>query len=551
MTPAASTDAAGSPRRAAVVGAGPNGLTAACLLARDGWDVVVYESAAAPGGAVRSAPVVGESVVSDLGASAHPMGVVSPAFEDLRLTDYGLKWAHPKYPAAHGLDDEAPVLLHPHLREQVEELGVDGRLWAALVGPASRAWPGVNRAAMSPPTRPLSGTSGILGGPGAADGVVDRLLSYVKLGSAGAWPAALVNRMFRTERARALFTGLAGHATLPLSHPITSAFGVLFAAAGHADGWPMARGGSQAIVDALLTCLHSYGGRVVTDFHVDALRPVETVRHADAVRHSGAATSARGPGYRTAGRRRQGPAAGERRQAEEAADVVLLDLSPKQVLELEGLPLTRRYECSLRQWEDGPGVVKVDYLVRSPMPWAHQELAGAGTVHLGGSAGQIAASEAAVHRGVLPGRPYVLLTQPGAADPARAPDGYEVLWAYAHVPAGLDTVGTARAARMITAEIGHQAPGFGDAVVASKVWGPQELQQWNPNLVGGAITGGVPSLRQLLARPAWPGVSGAGPYGTGTAGVYLCSSSTPPGGGAHGMPGYHAARAVLHHYGTA
>ncbi len=539
MTPRATTDAAGSSRRAAIVGSGPNGLTAACLLARDGWDVVVYESAAVPGGAVRSARVLGDSVVSDLGASAHPMGAVSLAFEDLGLTDYGLEWAYPKYPAAHGLDDEAPVLLHSSLREQVEELGVDGQRWAGLVGAASRAWPQINRAAMSPPTRPFSATSGLLRGSDAADAVVDRLLAYVKLGSAGAWPAALVNRLFREERARVLFTGLAAHATLPLNRPITGAFGVLFAAAGHADGWPMARGGSQAIVDALLACLHSYGGRVVTDFHVDT------------VRQGGAATSGRGPRYSIAGCRRQGRAAGERREAEAPADVVLLDLSPKQVLELEGLPLRRGYERSLRQWEDGPGVVKVDYLVRSPMPWAHQELAGAGTVHLGGSSRQIAASEAAVHRGVLPGRPYVLLTQPGAADTTRAPEGYEVLWAYAHVPAGLDDDGASRAAQMIAAEIERQAPGFGDAVVASTVWGPQRLQKWNPNLVGGAITGGVPSLQQLLARPAWPGVSGAGPYGTGTAGVYLCSSSTPPGGGAHGMPGYHAARAVLYRYGPA
>ena len=539
MTCAVAAGSAGRRSRAAVVGAGPNGLTAACLLARQGWDVVVYESAAEPGGAVRSARLLGEGVVSDLGASAHPMGKVSLAFDELGLADYGLEWAHPEYPAAHGLDHEPPALLHSSLERQVEDLGVDGRLWAALMGPVSRSWPAVNRAAMSPLTRPLSGTSttrGCAGAPHAADivdGVGERLLSYAKLGGAAAWPPAALNRLFRTERARSLFAGMAAHSTLPLSHPLTTAFGVLFAAAGHADGWPVARGGSQAIVDALLACLRSYGGTVVTDFHVDTILP-------------GA-----GSQYLIAGRGTEGGPAGRRRQAQEPADVVLLDMTPKQVLDLRGLPLTRRYERSLRQWDDGPGLVKVDYLVRSPMPWAHAELAGAGTVHLGGSSRELAAAEAAVHRGVLPGRPYVLLTQPGAADPTRAPEGYEVLWAYAHVPTGLDARGAARAARMIAAEIERQAPGFGDAVVASRVWGPQELQDWDPNLVGGAITGGVLSLRQFLARPAWPGVSGAGPYGTGTPGVYLCSSSTPPGGGAHGMPGYHAARAVLRRYGPA
>ncbi|GAA1174642.1 phytoene desaturase family protein [Nesterenkonia xinjiangensis] len=503
--------------RAAVVGSGPNGLTAACVLARAGWEVTVYETADAPGGALRSAEVLGDGVISDLGASVHPFGVGSPAFEDLRLAERGLSWAHPEIPAAHTLDDEPPALLHSSLEQTAAELGVDHDAWRRLIGPVVAHWEEVRRAAMAPPLRTF--------GHRSEDSVVARGAALARLGLRGAWPADVAARLFRTPRARALFAGMAAHSTVPFSHPLTAAFGVLFGAAGHATGWPVARGGSQAIVDALTGELEHHGGRIETGFEVTGVR--------------------RAPGrlrrtHLISGRRR-GPGGGRAVVAEEAVDVVLCDLTPTQLLRLDGLELPSRYRHALRRWTYGPAIVKVDYLIDGTIPWAHPDTARAGTVHLGGSHAQISASEAAAARGVLSGRPYVLLTQPSAADDSRAPAGQSVVWAYAHVPHGLEGPAAQRAAELIDAEIAVNAPGFREAVLARQAWTPQDLESMNANLVGGTISGGMPTVRQFVARPALS----LQPYRTGTEGIWLCSSSTPPGGGAHGMNGHNAAQAVL------
>ena len=510
-------------RRVAVVGSGPNGLTAACVLARAGWEVTVYETAEAPGGALRSAELLGEGVISDLGASVHPFGVGSPAFEGLRLADRGLHWAHPEIPVAHTLDGDSPALLHSSLEQTAAELGVDGAAWRGMIGPVAEHWEQVRRAAMAPPLQTLRHL-----GP---DSPLTRVAALARLGIRGAWPADVAARVFRTGRARALFAGLAAHSTVPFSHPMTSAFGVLFGAAGHATGWPVARGGSQSIVDALVAELESQGGRIETDFEVTSVRSVQKGRTA----HAGAR-----PVHRISGRRHSRAAV-----AEEPADVVLADLTPAQLLRLDGLELPSGYQRALRRWTYGPGIVKIDYHIDGPIPWTHPETSRAGTVHLGGSHAQISASEAAAARGVLPGRPYVLLAQPSAADDTRAPAGQTVAWAYAHVPHGLDAQASQRAAALIEAEITANAPAFRDAVLARKVWTPQDLQGFDANLVGGAVSGGAPTLSQLIARPA-PSLQA---YSTGSEGIWLCSSSTPPGGGAHGMNGYNAAQAVLREHG--
>lgn len=593
--------------RAAVVGSGPNGLTAACVLARQGWEVTVYESAPAPGGALRSADLFGEGVPSDLGASVHPFGAASPAFAALELTGRGLEWAHPQIPAAHGADDGAPpVLLRPSLKETAAGLGRDAGTWRWLVGPLAEHWEEVSRAALSPPTRPfelLTGHPAQIGRPaqvgrpaqhteGEGTGRLDallravpsselggreavgRLAGFARLGLRGGWSAAALMRLFREERSRALFSGLAAHATVPLNHPMTGAFGLVFAAAGHTTGWPVARGGSQTIVDALVSDLRAHGGRIETGFHVQGLRDVPLGPGRRGVRkdlkrrgwriEGRVSATGSGSGQGSApGQGAGGTAAGSavplsplargrmgasgssrRRSAQEVADVVLLDLTPKQVMALDGLQLPGRYARRLRRWDYGPAVVKVDFLLEGPIPWRHQEMGEAGTVHLGGPQGQILASESAVSRGVLPGRPYVLLTQPAAADASRAREGRTACWAYAHVPQGLSGEGVHRAAQLIEAEIEAQAPGFGAVVRARTVWGPEDLESWNPNLVGGSISGGVPTVAQFLARPA----ASFTPYTTGADGVFLCSSSTPPGSGAHGMSGFHAARAALRDY---
>lgn len=528
-------------QRAAVVGSGPNGLTAACELARAGWQVTVYEAAETPGGAARSAELFGPGMISDLGASVHPLSMASPAYQSL-LAQGDVDWAQPPIPAAHGLDGAAPALLHSSLGQTAEDLGRDGDLWRWVIGPLVNNWDEVHRAILTPPSRPFSD-----------DGAgLRRVGALLQIGSVGAMPAKNLMRSFRTEGARALFSGLAAHTTAPLSYPLTAAVGLAFGAAAHAQGWPVVRGGTQKLVDALLAVLTRHGGQIQTGFRVTGVHKVPVPQVHGERRKLGARKrragrqfrieGADGSGSSSSGRSDSGTSDGGRlRMASETADAVVLDLTPAQLLHLEGLDLGPRARRALRRWDYGPGVVKIDYLLNGPIPWQHSELARAGTVHLGGSGEQVAASEAAANRGVLPGRPYVLVAQPSAADPTRTPDGRTVCWAYAHVPNGLDSSGVARAVRLIEEELRRQAPDFADAVLDRRVWGPADLQEWNPNLVGGSVSGGVASLRQTVAGP----LSALRPYSAGVDGVYMCSSAAPPGGGAHGTNGYHAARAVL------
>ncbi|WP_010524992.1 NAD(P)/FAD-dependent oxidoreductase [Nesterenkonia sp. F] len=523
-------------RSVAVVGSGPNGLTAACVLARAGWEVTVHEAAAVPGGAMRSQRLLSDDVVSDLGASVHPIGAASPAFAALDLASHGLEWVHAPIPAAHALDDEPPALLHDSLQQTAAALGEDAGIWRLLMGGPARRWDSIADSAFGPPFSTLDEICDQLRSNdphGTA-----RLAAMASLGARGAWPASAVLRLFGTERAKALFAGLAAHSTAPFHQPLTGAFGVLFGAAAHSTGWPVARGGSQAIVDALLAELAGHGGRVETDMRVTGVSEVSVGSLPGAPTVPTTAPAGPRP------RRVEGVDSAGRERSGRPVDVVLLDLDTRQLLDLEGLALPTARRRALRRWTHGPGIVKIDLLLDGEIPWRHPELGRASTVHLGGSGAQIAGSEAAASRGVLASRPYVLLAQPSAADATRAPAGQSVAWAYAHVPHGLSGRGVERAAAAIRAEIESQAPGFGARVLAEQVWSPQDLQSMDANLVGGSISGGVPTLPQFLARPT----AGA-PYTTGVDGVYLCSSSTPPGGGAHGMNGWHAAHAALQRHG--
>ncbi|GAA1113257.1 phytoene desaturase family protein [Nesterenkonia jeotgali] len=517
-------------KRAAVVGSGPNGLTAACLLAQAGWEVTVYEAADAPGGAMRSAelfagefgPAVpgAEGVISDLGASVFPFG--PPPVPGVER--HGLKYLHAGFPAAHGLDDGAPpALLHSLVSATAAGLGPDGDAWTRIFGPLVRDWDRVLRAGLTPVTAPLSNLQ--------SDSRAHRLQSLVQIGARGAWPSTWLQQLFAEAPAKALFAGLAGHATTDLRRPLTSAFGLLLGAAAQASGWPVAQGGSGAVVRALVAELEAHGGKLLTGRRVSGLEDLRI-------------PGSTGPGAHV-------------------PDAVLLDLTPRQLRSFGGLRLPRGYSRTLSRWNYGTGIVKIDYLLEGPIPWRHEAMGQASTVHLGGGARQMAAAEAAAVSGTLPGRPYVLLTQPSAADPSRTPDERTVAWAYAHVPGGLSGAAVTRAAGMIEAEIEAQAPGFASTVQARKLWSPADLQEWNPNLVDGSISAGAPTLRQFLARPALRAdpyrVPHAGDEAPGTpegvtsvltaAGqapeVYLCSASAPPGGGAHGMAGFHAAQSVL------
>lgn len=476
------------PGRAAVVGSGPNGLTAAALLARAGWEVDVYEAAERPGGACASAPVLGEGTVVDLGAAGHPLGAVSPAFAELDLAAHGLAWAHPELPMAHPLPGQEAVLLHRDPEATAAGLHDDGRAWLAWHRPVLDDPAGAAADVLGPLVRPWP-----------------RPLTMARLGLRSPWPAAAAARAaFRGDRARALFLGSAAHTILPPSRPLTAAMGTLFGGLGMATGWPVAVGGSQAVVDALLRVLTAHGGRVHTGTPVRHLAEVEP------------------------------------------ADAVLLDLMPGAIAALGGTGLGERRSRRLRRWRHGPASAKVDLLLDGPIPWRDPQVAGAGTVHLGGPPAQLAAAEAAVAAGRMPERPFVMLCQQQAADPGRATGtaaGTTVVWAYAHVPRGWQ--GSVRAVVEQTVE--EHAPGFRDRILHAVETGPAALEAWNPNLVGGDIAGGALDGTQLVARPRLvsPHRIRAARRGSGEAGLYLASSAAAPGAGVHGMAGAWAVRALL------
>ncbi|MEW6152600.1 MAG: NAD(P)/FAD-dependent oxidoreductase [Actinomycetota bacterium] len=467
---------------AVVVGAGPNGLAAAVALARAGLEVVVVEAADRPGGGTRSAELTLPGFVHDVCSSVHPLGVASPFLSSLPLADHGLRWAHPEAPLAHPLPGAPAVVLERALAEVSGTLGGrDGRAWRRLVGPFVRRWDDLAESVLGPvlrwPPHPVT---------------------MARFGLRAAWPAtALARAAFRGEPARALFAGMAAHAILDLRAPLTSSFGTIFGASAHAQGWPVAAGGSQAVAGALVSYLGSLGGRVVTSHPVRGLADLPPSR------------------------------------------AVLFDLTPGQLLDIAGDALDARYRRRLGRYRYGPGSFKVDYALDGPVPWADPACGRAGTVHVGGTMAEVAGAEAEVARGRHPERPFVLCTQASLFDPGRAPEGKHTLWAYCHVPAGSDVDMTAR----IEAQLERFAPGFRDLVLARHVMGPVALEAHNANNVGGDIAGGSHGGLQLVARP----VLARNPYRVPLAGrpAYLCSSSTPPGAGVHGMCGWWAAQSAL------
>lgn len=470
-------------RTAIVVGSGPNGLTAAAALASQGVEVTVYEQADEPGGGARSGEILGTGLVSDLGAAAHPFAVGSPAFQSLALDDHGLEWAHPRYPMAHPLPGQDAAILHR-----------DAPMTAGQFGPDAAAWLRIHAPVTAHPLETLENITGPL------LRVPPHLLPMASFGLRAAWPAAMLARTaFKTPEARALFGGSAAHSMLPLTHPFSSAFGVVFGGLGHTLGWPVARGGTGQVIQALLSVLRSYGVRIRTEARVTDLRELP------------------------------------------AADAVLLDLTPRQILDLAGTRLSARYRGWLRRWKYGTGAYKVDYLLDGPVPWRDERIAHAGTVHVVGSFEELVHAEHLTNRGQVPDRPFVMAAQQSMADPSRVSDGRQILWSYAHVPNG----SRADVGPLIDAQFERFAPGFRDRIIGRVETPPHALEAWNPNLVGGDIGGGSLRGTQQVLRPA-PTLR---PYNTSQSGLYVCSSSTPPGGGVHGMAGWHAARAVTRDWG--
>jgi len=469
---------------AIVVGSGPNGLAAAIVLARAGRSVLVLEGRDTIGGGLRTEELTLPGFRHDTCSAIHPLGIASPFMRSVPLAEHGVEWIQPEAPLAHPLDDGTAVLLERSLVETADGLGADAGAWRGLFEPlvtASDELVAGTLAGPRPPRHPIHMARFGLNALRSASG--------------------LARSRFDGERARALFAGNAAHAMLPLEATATASFGLILAMLGHSVGWPLPRGGSQTIADALAAYFASLGGEIETGRQVEALDEFVLNQH----------------------------------------KLLLLDVTPRQFLALAGDRLDGRYRRALEKYRYGPGVVKVDYALSGPVPWRAAGCARAATVHLGGTLEEIATAEATVSKGRHPERPYVLVAQQSLFDPTRAPEGKHTLWAYTHVPNGSTlTEGTVAA---IEDQLERFAPGFRDLVLARSVLDPAAMEARNPNYVGGDINGGSADLRQLFARP----VARPNPYKTPIDGVYLCSSSTPPGGGVHGMCGYHAARAALRH----
>ena len=468
---------------AVVVGAGPNGLAAAITLAQAGRRVLVIEARDRVGGAVASGEHTLPGFVHDLGSAIHPLGVGSPFFRMLPLERYGLRWVYSPIPLAHPLDGGSAVFLQRAIAATAAELGVDAAAYQRLMGPITRHWETLLEVLLRPLLPP------VLWPP-------SRLAALAAFGPLAILSARfLANRLFQGTPARALFAGLAGHSVLPFDAPASASFGLVLGMLGHSVGWPFPQGGAQSLADALAAYLRDLGGEIITSQTVHSLGELPWAR------------------------------------------ATLLDLTPRQFLCVAGTQLSESYQHSLGRFRYGPGAFKVDWALRGPIPWSAPGCERAATLHLGGTFDEILQAEAAVARGDHPERPYILLAQHSRFDQTRAPLGMHTAWGYCHTPHDSSFDMTSR----IEAQIERFAPGFSECILARHVSRPADLEAWNANLIGGDVGGGALDLRQVIARPTFS----LRPYRTPLRGVYLCSASTPPGGGVHGMCGYHAAHAAI------
>jgi phytoene dehydrogenase-like protein len=460
---------------AIVVGSGPNGLACGVALAREGLKVTVVEAEETIGGGTRSGELTVPGVIHDLCSAVHPMAVGSPFLRSLDLGRRGLEWRWPEVDCAHPLDDGSAGVMLQSIEETARLLGSDGPAWRRVFERPARSLDALTDDMFRPflhvPRHPL------------------RLANF---GLRAATPATALARAWRSDQARALFGGVAAHSISPLGRPMSSSVGMALISGCHRFGWAVARGGSQAIADALAAELRERGGTIETGVRVSKLP---------------------------------------------SADVVALDLAPARIAEIAGDRLPPKVARAYRRYRHGPGAFKVDFAVEGGVPWVNEACRRAGTVHCGGTFEEIAAAEREVNRGRVPGRPFVLVSQQYLADPERSNGDVHPVWSYAHVPSGYS--GDAEPA--IVDQIERFAPGFRERIVATSVRSPTELEAANANYLGGDIITGANTPVQVLIRPRWT----LDPYATGIPGVFICSAATPPGAGAHGMNGFNAAQSAL------
>jgi phytoene dehydrogenase-like protein len=431
------------------------------------------------GGGARSAELTLPGFVHDVCSAVHPLAAGSPFFKTLSLERVGLTWIQPEIPLAHPLDDGTAACLHRDVNLTADSLGEDSRAYRRLMKPLSRDWEKLATEFLQPmlhlPRHPIA---------------------LARFGIPALCPATfLAKNLFRHEPARALFAGIAAHSFLPLEAVVSSAFALVLGTAGHAVGWPIPRGGSQSIANALAACLGELGGKIESNHRVENLSDLPKAR------------------------------------------AVLLDISPWQFVRIAGDKLPARYLRRLENFPHAPGIFKIDYALSAPVPWRSEACKRAGTIHLGGTLDEIAAAEREIARGEIPERPFTLVAQQSLFDETRAPQGRHTLWAYCHVPFDCKIDMSER----MEAQIERFAPSFRDCILARHAMNAVDLEKLNPNLAGGDISGGATDFAQLVARP----ILSPTPYRTPLPGIYLCSASTPPGGGVHGMCGYHAAKVAL------
>ncbi|MCR8559962.1 NAD(P)/FAD-dependent oxidoreductase [Mucilaginibacter sp. BJC16-A38] len=462
---------------AIVVGSGPNGLAAAILMQQKGLSVLLLEGKPTIGGGLRTAELTLPGYLHDICSAVHPLAVASPFFETLPLDNHGLEYLYPEIAAAHPFDNGTATILKGTVEETANLLGDDAAGYVKLIEPVVKDWPLIASDVLGPlhfPKYPLR---------------------MARFGLPALTSASNLVKRFKTPEARGLLAGMAAHSIQPLTNLATSAIALVLMANGHLKGWPIPKGGSNQIANALVSYFTSIGGKIETNTYITSLQQLPS------------------------------------------AHAVLFDVTPRQLLKIAGHKFSSIYKWQMERYRYGAGVFKIDWALDTPIPFTADGCHKAGTIHIGNTFEEIAKAEQEIWDGKHPDKPFVLLAQPTIIDPTRAPQGKHTAWAYCHVPNSSEKDMTA----IIENQVERFAPGFKDTILARHTMNTVQMEEYNPNYIGGDINGGVIDLGQLFTRPVlrWS------PYKTSAKGLYICSSSTPPGGGVHGMCGYHAAKRAL------
>lgn len=462
---------------AVIVGSGPNGLSAAITLQQQGLSVLLLEGKDKIGGGLRTEELTLPGYLHDVCSAIHPLAVASPFFETLPLHEYGLEYIYPEIAAAHPFDNGTAALLKHSLSETADLLGPDRDTYLQLMQPLVSTWPHIAADVLGPLH------------------FFQHPLAMARFGLKALTSATHLAKSFKTETAKGLFAGMAAHSMQPLNNMATSAIALVLMINAHLKGWPIPKGGSVKIAEALAAYFTALGGKIETGTYITSMQQLPP------------------------------------------AKALLFDVTPKQLLAIAGHKFSGIYKWQLERYRYGMGVFKIDWALDDAIPFKAASAKQAGTVHIGGTLTEITRSEAQASRGVHSENPFVLLAQQSVFDPSRAPAGKHTAWAYCHVPNGSQKDMT----EAIEQQVERFAPGFRERILARHTFNTAQLEDYNPNYIGGDINGGVIDIGQLFTRP----VLRRSPYRTSAKGIYICSSSTPPGGGVHGMCGYHAAERVL------